>query len=91
MGIKFEPAPAAIERAVQDKLHRLAGQGHFRSAALAGVQPHVPVAVITAYGSAESAVAALKAGAFDYLTKPLGLDALRTLVRSALQIGRAHV
>ncbi len=48
--------------------------------------PETPVAVITAYGSAESAVAALKAGAFDYLAKPVGLDALRALVRSALQL-----
>ncbi len=45
-----------------------------------------PVAVITAYGSAENAVAALKAGAFDYLAKPIALDALRSLVRSALQL-----
>lgn len=48
--------------------------------------PETPVAVITAYGSAENAVAALKAGAFDYLAKPVGLDALRTLIRSALQL-----
>jgi two-component system response regulator PilR (NtrC family) len=46
----------------------------------------VPVAVITAYGSPESAVAALKSGAFDYLTKPLSLDQLRTLVKSALTL-----
>ena len=43
-----------------------------------------PIAVITAYGSAENAVAALKAGAFDYLAKPVDLDQLRLLVRSAL-------
>jgi two-component system response regulator PilR (NtrC family) len=48
--------------------------------------PDTPVAVITAFGSAESAVAALKAGAFDYLSKPVGLDALRALVRSALRL-----
>ena len=48
--------------------------------------PETPVAVITAFGSAESAVAALKAGAFDYLSKPVGLDALRALVRSALRL-----
>jgi two-component system, NtrC family, response regulator PilR len=48
--------------------------------------PDTPVAVITAYGSAENAVAALKAGAFDYLAKPVGLDALRALVRAALQL-----
>ena len=46
----------------------------------------VPVAVITAYGSAESAVAALKAGAFDYLTKPLSLEQLRALIKSALAV-----
>ena len=46
-----------------------------------------PIAVITAYGSAENAVAALKAGAFDYLTKPVDLDQLRMLVRSAVSVG----
>lgn len=48
--------------------------------------PDTPVAVITAYGSAENAVAALKAGAFDYLAKPVGLDSLRALIRSALRL-----
>ncbi len=46
----------------------------------------VPVAVITAYGSTENAVAALKAGAFDYLAKPVALEQLRTLVKSALRL-----
>jgi two-component system response regulator PilR (NtrC family) len=46
----------------------------------------LPVAVITAFGSTENAVAALKAGAFDYLTKPLSLDQLRALVKSALSL-----
>jgi two-component system response regulator PilR (NtrC family) len=41
--------------------------------------------VITAYGSAENAVESLKAGAFDYLTKPVDLRQLRSVVRSALQ------
>lgn len=45
--------------------------------------------VITAYGSAENAVEALKAGAFDYLTKPVDLRQFRTVVASAL--GRAPV
>ncbi len=45
----------------------------------------VPVAVITAYGSTDNAIAALKAGAFDYLSKPIALDQLRSLVRSALR------
>lgn len=48
--------------------------------------PGLPVAVITAYGSAENAVAALKAGAFDYLSKPISLKQLRPLVQSALKL-----
>ena len=50
--------------------------------------PATPVAVITAYGSTDNAISAMKAGAFDYLAKPVGLDALRTLVRSALPVSR---
>jgi two-component system response regulator PilR (NtrC family) len=46
----------------------------------------VPVAVMTAYASTENAVAALKAGAFDYLHKPVSLDDLRSLVKSALKV-----
>lgn len=48
--------------------------------------PDLPVAVITAHGTAENAVAALKAGAFDYLSKPVSLDQLRSLVKSALDL-----
>jgi two-component system response regulator PilR (NtrC family) len=48
--------------------------------------PRTPVAVITAYGSAENAVAALKAGAFDYLSKPVSLEQLRVLVKTALHV-----
>jgi two-component system response regulator PilR (NtrC family) len=47
---------------------------------------HTPVAVITAHGSTENAVAALKAGAFDYLAKPVSLEQLRALIRSALNL-----
>jgi two-component system response regulator PilR (NtrC family) len=46
----------------------------------------LPVAVITAYGSTDNAVAALKAGAFDYVSKPVGLEKLRALVKSALSL-----
>jgi two-component system response regulator PilR (NtrC family) len=49
---------------------------------------NTPVAVITAYGSAENAVMALKAGAFDYLSKPVGLEQLRVMVRSALRFNQ---
>ena len=48
-----------------------------------------PVAVITAFGSADNAVAALKAGAFDYLAKPVALEQLRTLIKSALNLPQA--
>ncbi|HEX7465434.1 MAG TPA: sigma-54 dependent transcriptional regulator, partial [Usitatibacter sp.] len=47
---------------------------------------NTPVAVITAYGSTENAVAALKAGAFDYVAKPIKLEQLRPLVMSALKL-----
>ena len=50
---------------------------------------NTPVAVITAFGSADNAVVALKAGAFDYLSKPVGLEQLRVMVRSALSINQA--
>jgi len=53
--------------------------------------PYLPVAVITAFGNMETAVAALKAGAFDFVSKPLDLNDLRTIVRSALRVGQAQV
>jgi two-component system response regulator PilR (NtrC family) len=53
---------------------------------IAGLAADLPVAVITAHGSAENAVAALKAGAFDYVAKPVALEQLRALVRSALSL-----
>lgn len=46
----------------------------------------IPVAVITAHGNMENAISALKAGAFDYLTKPVSLSQLRALVKSALSV-----
>ena len=46
--------------------------------------PQVPVAMITAYGSLDTAINALKAGAFDFLTKPVDLTRLRELVTNAL-------
>lgn len=45
-----------------------------------------PIAVVTAYGSADNAVVALKAGAFDYVSKPVVLDELRIMVQSALRL-----
>ena len=48
--------------------------------------PQTPVAVITAYGNAEAAVESLKAGAFDFVSKPVDIAALRKLVDTALQL-----
>lgn len=48
--------------------------------------PELPVAMITAHGNMESAVAAMKAGAFDFVAKPVDLAALRALVESALRL-----
>ena len=49
---------------------------------------NTPVAVITAYGSTDNAVAALKAGAFDYISKPIQLKQLREVVTAALNLPR---
>jgi two-component system response regulator PilR (NtrC family) len=53
--------------------------------------PYLPVAVITAFGNMETAIAALKAGAFDFVSKPLDLNDLRNIVRSALRVGQSPV
>jgi two-component system response regulator PilR (NtrC family) len=49
--------------------------------------PTTPVAVITAHGNVESAVRALKLGAFDFVSKPLDLGVLRKLVETAIRLG----
>lgn len=46
--------------------------------------PHIPVLLITAYASPDDAVQAMKNGAFDYITKPFKVDAIKTVVNSAL-------
>ncbi len=50
---------------------------------------HTPIAMITAYGCIETATQALKAGAFDFVTKPVDLERLRELVNSALRLREA--
>src|SRR5499426_3891468 len=47
--------------------------------------PHVPVIMITAYGSVGQAVEAIKAGAFDYIEKPFEQDQIRTIVDKAVR------
>ena len=51
-----------------------------------GSNKNTPIAVVTAYGSTDNAVVALKAGAFDYVSKPVVLDELRVMVQSALRL-----
>jgi len=57
---------------------------------LARRHPDVPVAVITAHGDVGSAVEALKAGAFDFVSKPVELPVLRGLVTTALRTARGR-
>lgn len=47
--------------------------------------PGIPVIVLTGHGSIDAAVKAMQAGAYDFLTKPLNLEQLETIVRKALQ------
>src|SRR5512137_2279980 len=54
-----------------------------------GHRPGVPVAVITAHGNVEAAVRALKLGAFDFISKPLDLAALRRLITATLKLGES--
>ncbi len=53
---------------------------------IASQYPQLPVAMITAHGSMDSAVAAMKAGAFDFVSKPVDLPVLRRLVEAALRL-----
>jgi two-component system response regulator PilR (NtrC family) len=53
--------------------------------------PGVPVAVITAHGNIETAVQALKLGAFDFISKPLDLNHLRNIIENALKVDDEHV
>jgi len=65
------------------------GQGSELVREVSAKYKNTPIAVITAFGSADNAVAALKAGAFDYLSKPVALDQLRMMVQSALRLNQA--
>lgn len=49
-------------------------------------RPELPIAMITAFGSVETAIDALKAGAFDFITKPIDLERLRNLITTGLRL-----
>jgi len=53
---------------------------------IAATHPDMPVAMITAHGNMDTAVEALKAGAFDFVSKPVDLPVLRKLVETALRL-----
>ncbi len=62
------------------------GNGLDLVADIARRHPGMPVAVITAHGNMESAITALKSGAFDFVTKPVNLKDLRNLITQALKL-----
>jgi two-component system response regulator AtoC len=55
------------------------------------VDPEVPVIVLTAYGTVETAVEAMKRGAFDYVLKPFDLDAIELVIGKALELRQVRV
>jgi len=93
-GFGVEEAPdgrAAVERIRRDRfamvltdLRLPAASGHEVLQAALGSDPAMPVILMTAYGTIRDAVDAMKAGAYDYLEKPVDADHLLALVRRAL-------
>ncbi len=51
-------------------------------------RPSLPVAVFTAHGNMDTAISAMKTGAFDFLSKPVELEQLRTLIQTALRLNQ---
>jgi two-component system response regulator PilR (NtrC family) len=96
MGLRSEPAGSLAEARAQLAEHRFDlcltdmrlpdGNGIELVRELQKSNPGLPVAVITAYGNAEAAVESLKAGAFDFVSKPLDVQVLRKLVDTALKL-----
>ena len=64
------------------------GSGIDLVAEISANHPDTPTAMITAYGNVEAAVEALKAGAFDFVSKPVDIHVLRRLVSHALDLGQ---
>ncbi|GAB3782037.1 sigma-54-dependent transcriptional regulator [Dyella agri] len=85
---------AEARRSLADKAYDLCftdmrlpdGTGHEIVEHIAANHPEMPVAMITAYGNVDAAVNALKAGAFDFVSKPVDIQMLRQLVRTALRL-----
>jgi len=77
-------APGAFDAVVTD-LNMPGMDGLELCRAIAGEDPEVPVIVITAFGSIETAVAAIRGGAYDFVTKPLDVEALALALVRAIQ------
>jgi two-component system response regulator HydG len=56
--------------------------------AIKQINPAIPIIIMTAYSSIETAVGALKTGAYDYLTKPIDFDKLRLTIKRATELKR---
>jgi Response regulator containing CheY-like receiver, AAA-type ATPase, and DNA-binding domains len=97
MGLRISTAANLAEAREQLAVHRYDlcitdmrlpdGNGIELVHEIARNHPSTPVAMITAFGSMDLAVEALKAGAFDFVSKPVDLGVLRGLVRHALELG----
>src|SRR5687768_10486112 len=75
---------AAVDLVITDlKMDGLDGMGVLR--AVKARKPDVPVLLITAFGSIETAVQAIKLGAQDFVVKPVSTDVVRTKVEHALE------
>src|SRR5262249_47309781 len=57
---------------------------------IAGSRPDVPVVVITAFGSLDTATAAIRAGAYDFVTKPFEMDQLALTLQRAVRLRRLN-
>jgi len=85
---------AEARRALSEKTYDLCftdmrlpdGDGQEIIELISSTAPDTPVAMITAYGNVDAAVNALKAGAFDFVSKPVDIQMLRGLVRTALKL-----
>jgi len=96
MGLVVETAATVTEAKLRLSEQRYAlcftdmrlpdGTGHEVIELIAAQYPETPVAMITAYGNVDAAVVALKAGAFDFVSKPVDINVLRRLVQTALKL-----
>ncbi len=96
MGLNVHKAPniAAAQKLLKEfhfdlcltDMHLPDGNGIELVSQIQKTYPETPVAVITAFGSMEVAISALKAGAFDFVSKPVELPRLRDMVKQALKI-----